>query len=125
MSLAALAAGIWRASNSSWRRPAAGLVRIFIGSVSVFDFNEGNIGKFFIGPCEGDSPFGNPGIGIDGISPGAMQFVVVERMKGQKIFFGGMVEDEETFLGFIDADASQLFGFFLGQIITTKDFFRE
>jgi hypothetical protein len=55
-------------------------------SVGVFDFNEGNIGELLIGPCKGDAPFGNPGIGIDGISPGAVQFVVMERMKGQKIF---------------------------------------
>jgi hypothetical protein len=57
-----------------------------MGSVGVFDFDEGNIGERLVGPCEGDAPFGIPGIGIDGISPGAVQFVVMERMKGQKVF---------------------------------------
>jgi hypothetical protein len=55
--------------------------------VGVFDFDEGNIGERLVGPCEGDAPFGIPGISIDGISPGAVQFVVMERMKGQKVFF--------------------------------------
>jgi hypothetical protein len=39
-----------------------------------------------IGPYKADAPFGSPGIGIDGISPGAVQFVVMEQMKGQKLF---------------------------------------
>jgi hypothetical protein len=49
-----------------------------MGSVGVFDCNEGNIGELLIGPHESDAPFGSPGIGIDGISPGAVQFVVIE-----------------------------------------------
>lgn len=96
-----------------------------MGSVGVFDFNEGNIGERLIGPCEGDAPFGIPGIGIDGISPGAVQFVVMERMKGQKFFFGGMVEDEQALLGLVDADVAQLSGFFLGQFVAAEDLFRE
>jgi hypothetical protein len=96
-----------------------------MGTVGVFDCNEGNIGEFFIGPCEGDAPFGNTGVGIDGISAGAVQFVVMERMKGQQIFFGGMVKDEEPFLGFIDADITQLSGLFLGQVVAAEDLFRE
>lgn len=100
MSLAALAARISRASSSSWMRPAAGLERSFMGSVGVFNFNEGNISEFLIGPGKGDAPFGSPGVGINGISLGAVQFVVMKRMKGQKIFLGGMVEDEQAFLGF-------------------------
>jgi hypothetical protein len=94
-------------------------------SVGVFDFNEGNIGEFLIGPCEGDAPFGSPGIGIDGISPGAVQFVVMERLKGQKIFFGRMVEDEEAFLGFVDADVAQFSGFFLSQVVAAENLFRD
>jgi hypothetical protein len=96
-----------------------------MGSVGVFDFDEGNIGERLVGLCEGDAPFGIPGIGIDGISPGAVQFVVMERMKGQKVFFGGMVEYEQAFLGFIDADVAQLSGFFLGQVVAAENLFRN
>jgi hypothetical protein len=46
-------------------------------------------------------------------------------MKGQKIFLGGMVEDQEAFLGFVDADIAQLSGFSFGQFIAAKDLFRE
>lgn len=96
-----------------------------MGSVGVFDFNKGNIGELLIGPCEGDAPFGSPGIGIDGISPSAVPFVVVEGVKGQKIFFGGMVEDEEAFPGFIDADVAQLSAFFPGQVVASEELFRQ
>jgi hypothetical protein len=41
-------------------------------SVGVFDFDERNIGELLIGPCESDAPFGIPGIGIYGVSPGAV-----------------------------------------------------
>lgn len=77
-----------------------------MSSVSVFDFNEGDIGEFLIGPCEGNAPFGDSGIGIDGIPPGAVQFMVMKGVKVQKIFFCGMMEDEEALLRFIDADVN-------------------
>jgi len=93
--------------------------------VGVFYFNEGNVGEFLIGPCKGDAPFGNAGIGIDGISPASLQFVVMERMKAQKVFFGGMVEDEQAFLGFIDSYVAQLPSFFFGQIVAAENLFRE
>jgi hypothetical protein len=97
--------------------PAAGKVRSFMGSVGVINFDEGNIGECLIGPCEGEAPFGIP--------PGAAEFVVMERTHGQEIFFGGMVEDEQAFLGFIDADAPQLPRFFLGQIVAAENLFLE
>jgi hypothetical protein len=49
----------------------------------------------------------------------------MERMKGQKVFFGGMVEDEQAFLRFVDADVAQLLGFFLGQVVAAENLFRE
>ena len=90
-------------------------------SVGVFDFDKGNIGEHLIGPCERDAPFRGADIGIGGISLGALQFVVMERMKGKEIFFGGMVQDEEAFLSFIEADAAQMSGFFLGHIFAEKN----
>jgi hypothetical protein len=36
-----------------------------------------------------------------------------------------MVEDEEAFLGFIEADVAQLPGFFLGQVVAAENLFRE
>jgi hypothetical protein len=96
-----------------------------MGSVGVFNFDEGNIGERLIGPCEGDAPFGIPRIGIDGLPPGAVEFVIMEGMQRQEIFLGGMVEDEQAFLGFIDADVAQLPSFFLGQIVAAENLFRE
>jgi hypothetical protein len=49
----------------------------------------------------------------------------MERMKGQKVFFGGMVEDEQAFLRFVDADVAQLLRFFLGQVVAAENLFRE
>ena len=49
----------------------------------------------------------------------------MERMQGQEISLSGMVEDEQAFLGFVDADVAQLPGFFLGQILAAENLFRE
>jgi hypothetical protein len=46
-------------------------------------------------------------------------------MKGQKIFFGRMVEDGQAFLSFVDADVAQLSAIFLGQVLAAEDLFRE
>jgi hypothetical protein len=83
-------------------------------SVGVFDFDEGNIGEFLVGPCESDAPFGSAGIGINGMAPGAVELVVVKRMEGKEISFGRVVKNEQAFLGFIKADVTHLFCLFSG-----------
>ena len=75
--------------------------------VGVFDSNKGNIGELLIGPCEGDAPFRGAAIGVDGIFLRAVQSVVTERMKGQQVFFRGMMKDHESFLGFVETDVAQ------------------
>jgi len=114
-----------RASSSSWIRPAAGLVRSFMGSVGVFDFDEGNISELLVGPCKSDAPFRGKSIGVDGVSPDAVQFVVMKRMKCKEILLGRMMKNHEAFLRFIEADVAQLFGFFPRQVIAAEKFFRE
>ena len=46
-------------------------------------------------------------------------------MKVQKIFFGGMVENEKAFLGFVDTEVAHLPGFLSGQVVAAEDLFRE
>jgi hypothetical protein len=53
-----------------------------MGSVGVFDFDEGNIGELLVGPSKSDAPFRSASIGVDGVSLGAVEFVVMKRVKG-------------------------------------------
>lgn len=64
---------------------AAVLMRRFMESLGVFGFDEGNIGELLIGQCESNASFRGPGIDVDGISLGAVQFVVTKRIENPKI----------------------------------------
>jgi hypothetical protein len=96
-----------------------------MGSVGVFDLNEGNIGEFVIGPGKSDAPFGVPGVGVDAIPASALELVVVERVKGEEILFDGMVEDDEAFLRLVEAEVAQKLQFLSGEGFAKKDLLNE
>jgi hypothetical protein len=49
----------------------------------------------------------------------------MERVKGQKILFGRMVEDEKSFLCLVDSEVAPMPGFLPGQVLAAEDLFRD
>lgn len=79
------------------RGMAACFVFIRLVSVGVFDSDEFDIFHFQVLPLEGDPPWGFPGVRVDGVFWGSLEFVVVKGGNEQEGLFIGFVEGGQTF----------------------------
>lgn len=66
---------------------------------------------------EGDAPWRLPGVRVDGVFRGSLEFVVMEGGDEQEGFFVGFVEDGETFEGSDSIESSEFVGFFSAQFL--------
>ncbi len=92
--------------------------------MGVFDSDEFNVFHFLIFPLEGDSPWGFPGVRVDGVFWGSFESVVVKGGKAQEGFFIRLIENRETLEGFDRIEGAELVGFFPAEFLTKEQFLR-
>ena len=90
-------------------------------SVSVFDFDEADIGRFVIFPCKGDAPLRLAGIRVNRKSVRAMELVVMEGRSTKETLFVRAIQQEKSLRRLLDIHCSKSAALLLIKSLTKEE----